>query len=265
MGFLIKTLKIIAFLILVVTFLGISFCVDVLVRNKAAKLRYFSLISSFYMRTALKVLGVKVRPRGINKLGSGKRNYLIISNHLSYIDIFVIASVAPSVFVANSELKEAFLLGAIIRYSGGVFVERRNRARLLKDMQNIKDILNMGLNVVLFPEGTTSDGEEVKPFKTPLLAALDGCGVDALPVCIRYRKINGKDIDSGSGPLVYFHGDITFFEHFFRLLNLGSICVDFTELDVIGQGLYGSRKELARIAFERISGAYKEISSSDDK
>ena len=264
MGFLIKPLKIIAFLVLVITFLGISFCVDLLVRNKAAKLGYFSLISSFYLKTALKVLGVKVGLRKINKLGSGKQNYLIISNHLSYLDVFLIASVAPSVFVANSELEEAFLLGAIIKYSGGVFVERRNRARLLKDMQNIRNILDMGLNVVLFPEGTTSDGGEVKPFKTPLLAAVNGCGVDALPVCIRYRKINGEDIDAGNGHLVYFYRSITFFEHFFRLLNLRSIGVDITELDVIGPGSYHSRKELAKIAFERISGAYSEISTPDD-
>jgi 1-acyl-sn-glycerol-3-phosphate acyltransferase len=253
-GLLLKPFKIIAFIILVITFLTISFSVDLLVRNKKAKLRFFSRISSFYLRTALRVLGVSVGLKNINKLGKGKENYLIVSNHLSYIDIFVIFSIAPAVFVANSELEEAFLLGAIIRYSGGVFVERRNRSRLLKDMRYIRDILHMGFNVVLFPEGTTSDGREVKPFKTSFLDAAAGSGVDVLPLCVRYRKINGKDIDSGSGPLVYYHGDITFFEHFFRLLSLRSISVELEELDVIGAGK--TRKELAGIAFESISGVY---------
>ncbi|MEW6145116.1 MAG: lysophospholipid acyltransferase family protein [Thermodesulfobacteriota bacterium] len=255
MAGLLKPIKIIAFVILVITFIALSFSVDLIARNKEAKLRYFSRISSFYLRAALRVLGVKVTWRNINKLGKGKENYLIVSNHLSYIDIFAIFSTVPAVFVANSELEDAFLLGAIIRYSGGVFVERRNRSRLLKDMQNIKDILYMGFNVVLFPEGTTSDGRGVKPFKTSFLDVAQGSGVRVLPLCIRYRKIDGKEVDAASGPLVYYHGEITFFEHFFRLLGLRSISVELEELEAISPG--HPRKELAGIAYERISLAYK--------
>lgn len=254
MTWIVKPLKIFAFVILVITFLVISFSVDLAVRNKEAKLRYFSRISSLYLRAALHVLGVSVALRDIKNLASGKGNYLIVSNHLSYIDIFVIFSVAPAVFVANAELEEAFLLGTIIRYSGGVFVERRNRARLLKDMQNIQNILHMGFNVVLFPEGTTSDGREVKPFKTSFLDAAVGGGVPVLPVCIRYKEIDGEDAGPGNGPLVYYHGDITFFEHFFRFLGLRRVNVELRELGVIESG--HTRKELAEVAYERISAAY---------
>lgn len=256
MARLFKPLKIFAFVILVITFLVISFAVDLAVGKKETKLRYFSRISSLYLRAALRVLGVSVAMRDIENLGSGKGNYLIVSNHLSYIDIFVIFSAAPAVFVANSELEEAFLLGTIIRYSGGVFVERRNRARLLKDMQNIKDILHMGFNVVLFPEGTTSDGLEVMPFKTSFLDAAAGGGVPVLPLCIRYKKIDGADVGPGNGPLVYYHGDITFFGHFFRFLGLRRVNVELRELCLIEPG--HTRKELAETAYERIRAAYME-------
>jgi lyso-ornithine lipid O-acyltransferase len=252
-----KPLKIFAFVILVITFLVISSLVDLVVRNKKAKLALFSRISSSYLRAALRVLGVRVSLRDVKKLGNRKENYLIVSNHLSYIDIFVIFSVVPAVFIANSELEEAFLLGTIIKYSGGVFVERRNRARILKDMQNIKDILHMGFNVVLFPEGTTSDGREVKPFKTSFLDAAAGGGVPVLPLCIRYKKVDGEDIGPDNGPLVVYHGDITFFGHFFRFLNLGQVNAELRELDVIEPG--HTRKELAEIAYERIGAAYREL------
>ncbi len=252
----IKSLKIAAFLFLVVTFLPISFLVDLFVTRKERKLYYFSRISSFYLRAALGVLGVRVTVRNADKLRDRKNNYFIISNHLSYIDIFVIYSVIPSVFVANSELEEAFLLGTIVRYAGGVFVERRNRAKLLGDMGTISDMLNMGLNVVIFPEGTTSNGERVMPFKSSLLAAAGESGVEVLPLCIRYRKVNGEDIDARNGHQVYYYGSISFFEHFFRLLNLRSIAVELTELDSIGADAGLSRKELTRTAFERISAAY---------
>jgi 1-acyl-sn-glycerol-3-phosphate acyltransferase len=257
MLWILKPLKILAFVILVITFLAISSSVDLAVRSKEAKLRYFSRISSFYLRAALRVLGVRVRLRDIKNLVKGKENYFIVSNHLSYIDIFVIFSVVPAVFVANSELEKAFLLGAIIRYSGGVFVERRNRARLMKDMKNIGDILHMGFNVVLFPEGTTSDGREVKPFKTSFLgAAARGCA-PVLPVCIKYKRVDGEDMGPGNGPLVYYHGDVTFFEHFFRFLNLRRVDVELRELEVIGPG--HTRKEFAQTAYERISAAYREL------
>jgi 1-acyl-sn-glycerol-3-phosphate acyltransferase len=129
-------------------------------------------------------------------------------------------------------------------------------------MQNIRDMLHMGFNVVLFPEGTTSDGREVKPFKTSFLDVASGGGSGVLPLCIRYKKINGKDIDSGSGPLVYYYGDIGFFEHFFRLLGLSSISVEVMELEAINPGL--ARKELAEVAFQRISAAYREGFGSRD-
>ncbi|HVY54744.1 MAG TPA: lysophospholipid acyltransferase family protein [Thermodesulfobacteriota bacterium] len=255
MARILKPVKIFAFVILVITFLIICSAVDLMIRNERAKLRYFSRISSSYLRTALRVLGVKVVLRDVKNLGSGDSNFFIVSNHLSYIDIFVIFSVAPAVFVANSELEEAFLLGTIIRYSGGVFVERRGRGRLLRDMQNIKNILYMGFNVVLFPEGTTSDGREVKPFKTSFLGAAAGSGVPVLPLCIKYKKIDGEDVGPENGPLVYYHGEITFFEHFFRFLNLRRVDVELRELDVIEPG--HTRKELAELAYGRISAAYR--------
>lgn len=253
-----KPLKISGFLILVITFLPISFLVDLFVSGEAKKLRYFSRISSFYMRVALKVLGVRVRIKNADKLYDRKNNYFIISNHLSYIDIFAISSAAPAVFVANSDLEEAFLLGTIVRYSGGVFVERRNRGKILGDMQAISDMLDMGLNVVIFPEGTTSNGDRVMPFKSSLLAASAQSGVEVLPLCIRYRKINGEDVDGGNGHLVYYYGSISFFEHFFRFLNLRSVTVELTELESIGAEDGFSRKELTKAAYERISAAYNE-------
>ena len=82
---------------------------------------------------------MRVETRNLDKLVRKKENYLIVSNHLSYIDSLVISTVVNSVFIANSELQELFPLGTITKYAGGVFVERRNRASLLNDIENIKE------------------------------------------------------------------------------------------------------------------------------
>ncbi len=252
MGYILKVLKIAGFILLVVTFLSISFAVDVVVRNERSKRAWFSRISSFYMRMALAVLGVRVSVVNRERLAAGRGSFMVC-NHLSYIDVFAIFSNVPAVFVANSELEEAFLLGTIIKYSGGVFVERRGRARLLEDMEGITGMLDLGLNVVLFPEGTTSDGSGVSPFKSSFLAAAEGR--DVVPLCIKYKSVNGRSITPETSPLVYYYGETTFFEHFFRFMGLRSVAVELTALEPMDtRGL--SRKEIAHIAQSRISACY---------
>ena len=252
MRYILKPLKIAGFILLVVTFLTISFAVDLAVGNAKSKRRYFSRISSFYMKMALAVLGVRVKVINPERLAPGRGSFLVC-NHLSYIDVFAIFSNVPAVFVANSELEEAFLLGTIIKYSGGVFVERRGRARLLRDMEGITAMLDLGLNVVLFPEGTTSDGSGVSPFKSSFLAAAEGREV--LPLCIKYKTVDGRSITPETSPLVYYYGEITFFEHFFRFLGLGSVTTELTALKPIDARCH-SRKDIADIAHRKIRACY---------
>lgn len=259
MRHILKPLKIAGFILLVVTFLSISFAVDLIVRNERSKRAWFSRISSFYMKMALAVLGVSVKVINPERLAAGSGSFMVC-NHLSYIDIFAIFSNVPAVFVANSELEEAFLLGTIIKYSGGVFVERRGRARLLEDMEDITGMLDLGLNVVLFPEGTTSDGSGVSPFKSSFLAAAEGREV--LPLCIKYKTVNGNSITPETSALVYYYGETTFFEHFFRFMGLRSVTAELTVLEPIDtSGL--SRKDIAHIAHSRVSASYLGDARSD--
>lgn len=256
MTFLRKYTKAFFTFLLVITFLLVSSLVDLVIRDKKKKLFYFSKIAPFYSKLALIVWGVHVKTKNLNKLLNREENYLIVSNHLSYIDIQVIYSIVPSVFIANSELKEQFPLGAVTKYSGGVFVERRNRASLLKDIENIRDILTMGFDMVLFPEATTSDGERILKFRTPFLTSAIESNVNIQPICIKYTKINGSDITNSNKHMVYFYGGVGFFEHFFRMLELRSISVEVKELETIEVSPESSRKEVSDLAYKRISDAY---------
>jgi len=254
-----QLIKILIFFIIVVTFLLISGVTDLLVRDRRKKLISFSRIASFYGKISLILFGVKVKLKNLDRYIATNENYMIVSNHLSYIDIFVIYSVMPSVFVANSELEEEFPLGIVTRYGGGVFVERRNRTKLLDDMDNISSVLKMGLNIVLFPEGTTSNGDGVAPFKAPFLkSAINSC-TDVLPLCIKYKKINSEDINKGNRDLIFYYGGISFFEHFFRLLTLKEIEVELHALEKIEVDPKMTRKELSKIAHEKISSAYLKV------
>ena len=254
-----QPVKILFFFIIVATFLLISFLADLVVRDRKKKLIAFSRIASFYGKISLILFGVKINQINLDRYKGNNDNYMIVCNHLSYLDIFVIYSVLPSVFVANSELEEEFPLGAVTKYGGGVFVERRNRSRLLADMNNISSVLEMGLNIVIFPEGTTSSGESVSPFKAPFLKSAINTGTDVLPLCINYKKINGEFVNKDNKSLVFYYDDNTFFEHFFRLLKIKNIEVDLEALEEIEVNPKMTRKELSQMTYDKISAAYVNI------
>ena len=102
---------------LAVPFLLISLILDVLVKDKRKKLTYFLKTTSFFSSVVLKVLGINVEVRNHKLLPRAGENRLIISNHLSYIDVLIIFSVIPSIFIASiDEVRDRFLVGTIARF-----------------------------------------------------------------------------------------------------------------------------------------------------
>jgi lyso-ornithine lipid O-acyltransferase len=94
---------------------------------------------------------------------------LLVCNHLSYLDILVLSALAPCVFVAKREVKDWLVFGWFARLAGTVFVQREQRAQAFQTVDKIEAALQTGAVVVLFPEGTSSGGETVLPFKSSLL------------------------------------------------------------------------------------------------
>jgi 1-acyl-sn-glycerol-3-phosphate acyltransferase len=102
-------------------------------------------------------------------VGRIPQNGLLVCNHLSYLDILILAALTPSRFVAKSEVKNWPVLGWFAHLAGTIFVERSKRSQVARAAQEIGVALEEGPLVVLFPEGTSSGGETVLPFKSSLL------------------------------------------------------------------------------------------------
>lgn len=219
-------------------------------------------ITSFFCGKVLYILGVRVSSN-IASLGLPlNKNYLILPNHVSYIDIFILSSCLPSVFIASvDQAQDNIILGKATELSGSLFIERRSRSNIQKELQSISKTLRLGANLVLFPEGTTSNGEKVLPFKSSFLALAEHEDIDVLPVSIKYTKINDEDINPLNRDLVFYYGDMTFFTHFFKLLSVRSVDVELTFLDIIRPQQHHSRKELASYAFSAISSAIQRRSN----
>lgn len=216
--------------------------------------------ASIFARLALRIVQVRVASRRLQRKGirRRRRTFLVLSNHLSYVDVLVLASRMPAVFITSIELKRTFPLGVLAALGGSIFVERRSPAGLKEEIALVSRVLEQGTSVVLFPEATTSDGETVRPFKSALITAAIASGADLLPVCLRYCRINGRPVDPGNRDRVFFHGGMTFLEHLPRFLSLRQVTVECIVRQPFSAHQRLHRKELAARAHDLIRSAYHE-------
>ena len=251
--------KTILYAVCVLLFLLINFIIYVLVPGKKNKLFLSTKATSFIVRMSLHVLGVHVTVEDKNNFRGGK-NFLAISNHVSYLDIYSIASVMNSVFVASVDgVEKDIVMGTATKLSGGLFVERKNRSRVREDMNSIKEILDLGYNVVLFPEAGTSNGDGVIPFKSSFFESAIIANADVVTMCINYMGLNGEPITNENSDNVFFYGHLKFFPHFFNLLEQKSVSLNIKYLSKIEFDPGRSRKELCDMAYSEISDAFKKI------
>lgn len=191
-------------------------------------------------------LGVRVRVEGERTATPGA--CLQTPNHVSDLDILVVQSVRPTVFVASREVAQSLFLGLLARAGGTLFVERRQKSESKQDASQIKNILSQGLCVTLFPEGTTTAGETVLPFKSSLFEAamLESCPVQ--PVQLRYRTIDGRPVTKQNRDQIYYYGDMSFWPHLWRMCSVRSVEVTFSCRITLSPKLFRNRKDLSREA-----------------
>src|SRR6185437_10330582 len=162
---------------------------------------YYRLLCSL-LRIRVRVSGVPVRNRAV----------LFVSNHVSWADILVIGSIAPVAFVAKREVASWPLVGITAKLQRTVFVDRARRHQTGAAVSEIVKRLADGISVVLFAEGTSSDGNRVLPFRSALLGAVEETSThveaDILiqPMSISYTGLHGIPMGRQHRPLVAWYG-----------------------------------------------------------
>jgi 1-acyl-sn-glycerol-3-phosphate acyltransferase len=245
------------FIVLLILFLLISLSIDLTVKNQHKKRRLFLKNAGIFRDIACRLykINVLIDNASIHKLD---KNYLILSNHLSYLDIIALMYNNKNVFVSTTEVRDSFLIGKLAQYGGSVFIDRKNKNGIKEEIEMIKDLLHNGFNVVIFPEGTTSNGECVLPFKSSFLEL--AFLVDALiaPCCIKYTKVNNGPVNEKNRDLLYYYGDMEFFSHFFTFLkNVKSVFIEVKFLKPEDPKNFKDRKELSKYLHSKIEKCYK--------
>ena len=139
---------------------------------------------------------------------------VLVCNHLSYLDIIVLASKRPMVFVSKSEVRRWPVIGSMAVRGGTIFLERGRKTNVPSTLEEISMVLQQGLVVVLFLEGTSSGGESVLPFRSSLLEPAAKTDWPVVPGAIRYQVSEG----SVSQEICYW-GEMTFLPHLLNVLT----------------------------------------------
>lgn len=225
------------------------------IKDSKKRLAFFMYTTSWYSALILRLLGFTINVHGKSNFISNN-GLLVVSNHLSYLDILVLASIRPMLFITSVEMKETFFLGMMTRFGGSLYVERRNTRNIKNEINNIAAAIKDGFTVALFPEATSSDGTTVLPFHASLFQPARTAQASIVPVCIRYRQINSTDIDYRNRDSVYWYGAMKFLPHFLRLPFLRTVCVEITIMDSIKDSQTLTRKEISESAFNKIAAQY---------
>jgi 1-acyl-sn-glycerol-3-phosphate acyltransferase len=180
-----------------------------------------------YHKFVAALFGMHIRIVGKPVTGEG---VLMVANHTSWADIVIFSAATPLSFIAKAEVARWPLFGSLARLQRSVFVERQRRSATGETRDAIRDRLLAGDTLLLFPEGTSHDGNTVLPFKSALLGAAEarlanGAHVKVQPVSVAFTGLHGLPMGRENRPLFAWYGDMEMVPHLWEALMAGPLDV----------------------------------------
>ena len=210
-------------------------------------------IPVFYHRNACGILGVRTATRGTV---SAARPTLFVCNHSSYLDITVLAALIEGSFISKAEVADWPFFGLLAKLQRTVFIERRT-SHAAAHRDEVGRRLDAGDNLFLFPEGTSTDGNHVLPFRSALFSVAErevhGRPITVQPVSIAYTRLDGIPLGRALRPLYTWFGDMELGQHMWTMAGLGSLTVEVEFHPPVTFAQFGSRKALAAHCYEAVA------------
>lgn len=265
-----RLLKLAAFLSLWVVFFGLVVIVHlwISVLGLPNRWKIISRLNRNYTLLLRLILNIKVSVTGDE--GQLERGgYVIIANHVSYVDGIILGSIFPIIFVSKREVKSWPIIGQWNVLCGTIFINRQRKIQVASLIRQMTRKLKQEANLLLFPEGTSTNGEGILPFQTvPLAAPLRNRSI-IVPATVTYKTIDDQPVTTANRDSVYWYGDMEFVTHFWNLLALREIEVLVTIQPKIECFRYSDnsvgRKKLAKDCYDRVLGRETEdITMAED-
>lgn len=209
-----------------------------------------SKLPVLWHRFTLRMLGIRVKTHG--QLSSD-HPLLLVVNHTSWKDILVLGAVKPLSFIAKADMKSWPVLGQLAKLQRTIFVEREQRRKAGIQASEIAERMTDGDVIVLFAEGTTSDGNRLLPFNSSLLGAAQKAiktsgksSVMVQPVAIAYTKMHGVALGRYFRPEVAWPGDVALAGHLLNIARQGALDVELHFGAPISFDVKTNRKQITR-------------------
>lgn len=221
----------------------------------------WGVIGVWYYKTICTALRIRVRVEGEPVRG---RAVLYVSNHVSWADILAIGSLAPIAYVSKSEVGKWPLVGTAAKSQRTIFVDRSRRQQTGDAIADIVQRLSSGTSVVLFAEGTSSDGNRVLPFRSALIGAVREAGARAeggiliQPMSICYTSLHGMPMGRQHRPLVAWYGDLDFMPHIKTFIERGAVDAVVSYGEPFAADESSDRKVMAK----QLEGAVRRITAA---
>ncbi len=219
-----------------------------------------------FFKGALRIIGVKVGQNGYENIPD--EAVMFVSNHTSYLDILVLGSKIKVRFTPKIEISRWPIMNILVNMTLPVYIHR-NKSKSLEQKQRIKEIIEGGDSILVFPESTTNDGKEVLPFKSSLFGVAEGEPGDEDPIAIQpisivYTHIDGEPANAGNMDKVAWYGDMKFLPHFWNLLRAKGAKVKIMYHSELYYEDFGDRKSLSKHCEEVISKGVEQIKNSNE-
>ncbi len=218
-----------------------------LVLTPRAALRWRNLCFRAWARTTAAITGMRLDVEGAPPRGA----FFLVANHLGYMDIVALAACTDCVFIAKSEVARWPLLGFLARRTGTIFIDRTRRRHIPATLAQIERAFARGAGVVLFAEGTSTEGARVSPFKSSLLELAAQRRTPVHYASLSYRT---PQAEASARARVCWWGDMTFPRHLFELFQLSAFeaRVRFGARPIQA----ADRKELAQALWAAVSAQF---------
>ncbi len=178
-----------------------------------------------WSRQLLEVLDIKLGAGGTAPSASLPPG-LVVSNHISWLDIYVINTLVPAAFVAKDDVKGWPLIGWLCEHTETIFIERGSRTAAQRTRETLTGRLQAGAHVAVFPEGTSTGGEHVLPFHSALFQSAIDADVSVVPLALRYADRQGK-----SSRVPAYDGDITLWQSLRAIARADGVIADLRVLE----------------------------------
>jgi 1-acyl-sn-glycerol-3-phosphate acyltransferase len=200
------------------------------------------VVHRLFHRGVARLFGLRVHVHGTPRRDGGT---IYVANHATYLDVFVLGSVLNASFVAKAEVAGWPVLGKLARLQDTLFFERDPR-RSREQIETLREVLRSGRDLIFFPEGTSTDGVRVQPFRSTLLAAAAGAeGIAVQPVSIAYTHYDGAPMAPADRDFYAWYLPMTFLPHFLHGMGLRRADVDVRFLAPVAGATEPDRKVLA--------------------